>query len=466
MTAQRGARKLTVSQKPIQPEDPIPLTFYDRFVKKLEYCAHPLSLVKSNKHNLVERTSYLSDIIESLMEEDLTEDLIIPNLGIVFSIVETNLFRPLPKLSSKQVSETTTKTVSEPSTDPDWPQVYPIYRILAKMIESPALDMEVLTNWVSEQFLNNFLALFFSENEEERDWLFKILNQIYLKFQTRRKFLRKRMMDIIDDVIHEGNHLRGLKEILNVLNGIVSGFSVPLKPENIRIFRERIIGLHKSPTYQSFSIELTEIVKSFLGKDPNLVNELFKKMIVFWPFSNSNKQVAFLQEMMTCISIIPQLSLEPGTVVLLIKKLAECLKSPHFKVCDYALNCFEKPDFMSLVDSSPEVTFPILIPAIERQKEELWHETLRYSMTGLVLVLKGKNQDLYMKSIPRSTTGSEYREMKVREFREKVWSELEMRAKKLAPGLGYCNEPYRTDHIVGMHNGLDNTNNHYPDLEE
>ena len=192
-------KKFVVSQKPRKPEDPLPQVEYEIFQKKIEYCSHPLGLAKKMLINLKERKKYLSEILEPLMEEESTEDLILPNLDMLLLLVEANLFRPLSKLVFEMpISETMTKSVSEPGTDPDWPQLLPVYRIFKKLIESPVVDNQKLESWLRGSRTCRLVGLLESENEPEREYVFLILNQLMLKIPGLRSPIKACVRDIFE----------------------------------------------------------------------------------------------------------------------------------------------------------------------------------------------------------------------------------------------------------------------------
>ena len=110
--------------------------------------------------------------------------LIIPNLDEVMSMIEKNIFRPLPNVKkSLQFSETGVE--QEDEVDPAWPHLQGIYEFFLQLVINEAVDVKSLKVYVTPQFVQEFLELFDSEESVERDYLKNILHKLYAKV---RKF--------------------------------------------------------------------------------------------------------------------------------------------------------------------------------------------------------------------------------------------------------------------------------------
>ena len=56
---------------------------------------------------------------------------------------------------------------------------------------------------------------------------------------------------------------------------------------------------------------------------------------------------------------------------------------------------FEKDSFLNKIRIHSEVSYPILIPAIENQLKECWHETLKSNFKDLKQILKELDKSTY-----------------------------------------------------------------------
>ena len=106
---------------------------------------------------------------------------------------------------------------------------------------------------ISNSFIQQFLELFDSEDQRERDYLKTILHRIYGKYMILRAPVRKYVMNMILFVTYEKEEHNGLTELLEILSSIISGYAVPLKDEH-RVFAQKVlVPLHKVRGFQNFN---------------------------------------------------------------------------------------------------------------------------------------------------------------------------------------------------------------------
>ena len=97
-------------------------------------------------------------------------------------MIEKNIFRPLPVVKKANLSAAETGIdQEEEEADPAWPHLYGIYDIFLQIIVSESVDAKALKQFVTPQFIQEFLELFDSELLAERDFLKNILHKLYAK---------------------------------------------------------------------------------------------------------------------------------------------------------------------------------------------------------------------------------------------------------------------------------------------
>jgi serine/threonine-protein phosphatase 2A regulatory subunit B' len=77
------------------------------------------------------------------------------------------------------------------------------------------------------------VELFDSEDPRERDYLKTILHRIYGKFMRLRPYIKEQVMNLLLKVTYEMESHNGMTELLEILQSITQGLSVPLKPEHV-----------------------------------------------------------------------------------------------------------------------------------------------------------------------------------------------------------------------------------------
>lgn len=165
-----------------------------------------------------------------LNDQRIVTTLFIPHIELVMEMITKNIFRPLPCLRKNNitlgVSETGVET-EEQESDPAWPHLRGIYEIFLQVIVNESCDVKTLKqfitiNFIQEVFTNlifskQFLQLFDSEENEERDFLKNILHRLYAKLVPRRKMIRKAITDNFHILIHEIHKFNGASELLDIL---------------------------------------------------------------------------------------------------------------------------------------------------------------------------------------------------------------------------------------------------------
>ena len=171
--------------------------------------------------------------------------LIIPHLDDVMTMIEKNIFRPLPNCKKSNLNFSETGVEAEDEVDPAWPHLQGIYEFFLQLVINEAVEVRSLKVYVTPQFVQEFLELFDSEESVERDYLKNILHKLYAKLVPRRKMIRKAMNECFFALIHENYKFNGAAELLDINASIISGFAVPLRDEHVLQFQNIYIPLHK-----------------------------------------------------------------------------------------------------------------------------------------------------------------------------------------------------------------------------
>ena len=314
--------------------------------------------------------------------------LLLPNLDSVISMIEKNIFRPLPNIKKGGgLAFSETGIEQEEEVDPSWPYLQGIYEFFVQLILNEACDAKAIKMYITPQFIHKFLELFDSEEPNEREYLKTILHKIYAKVVPRRKMIRKAFSDTFYDLIHEKHKFNGTAEILDILAAIISGFAVPLRDEHVHFFKNIIIPLHKVQTCSMFYEQLLRCSMLFLSKDRTLAVPLLNGLLRYWPFANSVKETLFLTALQEVLEVCEIEKIE-HLIPTLFKRIIRCIAGDHLQVADRAMCLFENDHFLSILKTYREVAFPVLVPTINDLAENHWHKILQESLIALRTILK------------------------------------------------------------------------------
>lgn len=119
-----------------------------------------------------------------LQDQKSVSSLIIPNLDEVMQMIEKNIFRPLPNVKKNALGYAETGVDAEEEMDPTWPHLQGIYEFFLQLVINESVEVRALKQYVTPQFVQEFLELFDSEESVERDYLKNILHKLYAKVST------------------------------------------------------------------------------------------------------------------------------------------------------------------------------------------------------------------------------------------------------------------------------------------
>ncbi|CAI5950623.1 unnamed protein product [Closterium sp. NIES-65] len=329
------------------------------FIRKLRLCSYlfdfndPMKNVKEKeikRQTLQELVDYINSGTGKFNEvvfEDITR------------MLEINLFRPLPP-SAHAISG----TEENPTMEAAWPHLQIVYEFLFRYVVSNETDQRLLKRFIDQQFILKLLNLFDSEDPRERDYLKRILHRIYFKIMGHRPFIRKAINNIFDQFIESERH-NGIAELLEFIGSFVNGFVLPLKQEHTQSLERVLVPLHKPKCVAMYHQQLSYCITQFVEKDPKLADLVLRGLLKFWPLSNSQNELLFLEELEEILNLtqVPEFQM---VMTPLFQQIACCLSSSHSEVAVRALFLGNNDYIVTLVAQNRATILPLIFPALER----------------------------------------------------------------------------------------------------
>lgn len=256
-------------------------------------------------------------------DEEMHEQLV--------NMVSVNIFRCLPPSDRNKWNET--EGFGEDGTDLNllWQELLVVYEILLRYIVSFDNEVKIAMRFIDETFVSKLLDLFDSENAREREFLISIVHHIYRKFMGLRPFIRKVISDIFYRFIFETERHNGVAELLEFEGSVINEFTVPLKEEDKLFLSRVLIPLYKPRCYDTYCQQLSYCINQFVEKDFSLAEHVIKGLLKYWPVTNCQKEVLFLEELEEILKVTQPAEFQ-RCMVLLFRQIGRCLNSPHFQV--------------------------------------------------------------------------------------------------------------------------------------
>ncbi|KAK8342952.1 hypothetical protein V6Z12_A08G267000 [Gossypium hirsutum] len=343
----------------------------------------------------------------------------------------TNLFRVFPPNYRSITSNNGENDDDDPIFCSAWPHLQIVYDLLLKFITSSCLDAKVAKKYIDHAFILRLLDLFDSEDPRERECLKTILHRVYGKFMVHRPLIRKDISNIFYRFVFEEETHNGITELLEIFGSIISGFALPLKEEH-KIFLQRVlIPLHKPKTLGVYFQQLSYCVTQFIDKDPKLSSIVIKGLLKYWPITNSQKEVMFLNELKDILEEIDMVEFQK-VMVPLSWQIGRCINSFHFQVAERALLFWNKEHIINIIAHNRHVIFPIILPALEKNARNHWNQFV-LNLTLNVRKMFMDIDDGFFMSCLIHLKDEEAELSESAEKRKKAWERLENAANHRPP---------------------------------
>lgn len=375
---QRSSRIQTADHVQLEPlpsfSEVLPSDRPQLFVKKLKQSAVVFDFTDASADLSGKqiKAQSLQDMLEFVTtQRGAITELVYPDMVNMFA---SNLFRTIPP-SSNSLSEGFDPEEDEPVLELAWPHLQLVYELFLRFVESTDLNTSIAKKYIDQSFVVQLLDLFDSEDPRERDFLKTTLHRIYGKFLNLRAFIRRSINNVFFQFIYETERHNGIAELLEILGSIINGFALPLKEEH-KVFLSRVLlPLHKVKCLAMYHPQLAYCVVQFIEKDSTLTERVVLGLLRFWPKTNSQKEVMFLNEIEEVLDVI-----EPEDFakiqVPLFQQLARCIESQHFQVAERALYFWNNEYVLNLMGDNIQVILPIVFNSLYENSKNHWNPTI------------------------------------------------------------------------------------------
>lgn len=394
------------------------------FVKKLHLCAFDFDFTDpaSNAREKEMKRATLLELVEYVnsgqgkFTEQVSED-------VIFMLCN-NLFRSMAPMRSHDCDVFDAEE-EEPTLEPAWPHLQLVYEFLLRYVVSTDTEARHAKKHIDHEFILKLLELFDSEDPRERDYLKTILHRIYGKFMVHRSFVRKAINNVFYRFIFETERHAGIAELLEILGSIINGFALPLKEEHKVFLTKALMPLHKPKCLSMYHSQLSYCVTQFVEKDCVLADPVITALLKYWPVTNSQKEVLFLEELEELLELTQPTEFQ-HVMVPLFRQMARCISSSHFQVAERSLLVFLNNDCISgLVSQFRSVLIPIILPPLEENAQGHWNPSVHTLTCNVRKMLQDMDEQLYEQCLQQYRQQLHRRKHELEE-RDKTWEQLEL----------------------------------------
>lgn len=333
-----------------------------------------------------------------------------------------NLFRVFPPNYGSYLSGCENGD-EEPMFDPAWSHLGLVYDLLLKFVTCSSLEAKIAKKYINHAFILNLIDLFDSEDPRERECLKTILHRIYGKFMVHRPYIRRTIGNVFYAYIYETERHNGIAELLEIFGSVVCGFALPLKEEHKIFLWRALIPLHKPKQLGVYFQQLSYCITQFVEKEPKLASIVIRGLLKYWPITNSQKEVMFLSELEEILEGIT-LGEFQKVMVPLFWRIGCCINSSNFQVAERALFFWNNDQIVDLIAHNRHVILPIIIPALERNVQSHWNQSVLNSTLNVRKMFTEMDDPLFQ-ACHAHFTEEQAKVCLVAEERKETWERLE-----------------------------------------
>jgi len=339
----------------------------------------------------------------------------------IMSCVIANIIRALPPQTDDYDPEE-----DEPVLEPAWPHLQVVYEFFLRFIVSSEVNAKVAKKYADQKFCLALVELFDSEDPRERDYLKTILHRMYGKFMSHRSFIRMSISNVFYRFVYETERHNGIGELLEILGSIINGFAIPLKKEHVQFLQRALIPLHKPKCVSMYHQQLSYCIVQYVEKDADTGVPVLQGLIRFWPWSCSNKQVVFLNELEEILELVSPEQLQQVESPL-FKLIAKCLGCPHFQVAERALFLWNNEQLVNsgcLSRTYASSILPLIYGPLYKHSSGHWNSTVEGLAQNVLKMYMEYDINLYDKCSSEYFRLEEERKRKLEQAEQK-WAQLE-----------------------------------------
>ncbi|KAK8816480.1 protein phosphatase 2A regulatory subunit B [Blastocystis sp. ATCC 50177/Nand II] len=282
------------------------------------------------------------------------------------NMIAQNLFRALPDITTVVHSGGNDDDDSEVFSDPEWPHISLVYELLIHLVLSQQIDNNLRKRLIDDAFLQHLIDLFDSLDQRERECLKTVTHRIYGKLTNRRVTIRKTINNVFYQFLYEKKRHNGIAELLEILASIINGFTVPIRPEHKLSLEKSLIPLHKTHSYEDYSIQLSYCMTLYVAKDPSLSTPIVKALLRYWPYGCTSKETWFLSELEDLLELVKPEDIVPYREPL-FKRIAKCIGNTNVIIGEKTLYLWNSQTFYGITvgnDDNRRVILPIIFKSL------------------------------------------------------------------------------------------------------
>jgi serine/threonine-protein phosphatase 2A regulatory subunit B' len=390
------------------------------------------------------KTRYLQEIAEFVGKPRYFQLCEVQTFDGLFEMIKINLIRTLPPIPAIAKSVLLGDDIKDSWIDGAWPHLSLVYDVFQAFLESPQLSPAQHLKRFDSSFLIEFLSLLNSMDGRERESVKKALHTLYLRFNQLRPKLRQVLQQILITFIYEFPYFNGINELLDFYESIVSGFSVPIKAENIQFLFDVLLPLHRSEFLHVFQDNLFACIADYIDKDSTLIVGILRKLIIYWP-SSTVKGRLFITEIGQIVESMNEDQFKESAEELFLL-LGRLIEGPNFQLSEATICLWKSDIFVTFTAQFATITYPIIVPSIYRCGVNHWHTAIKNLAVSILSICMQTCPEIYDQIMKGISEIEQHQKLRY-EAEKGAWFEVAKQAEGFDNSIHIIELPLRIDEL-------------------
>jgi len=245
---------------------------------------------------------------------------------------------------------------------------------------------EEVTEFVNEEFVIQLMKLTRRSSSNEREMVLFLLHNIYSRCVHLRTTLRIHLAKHFSDFVNGSKRNRvhsGIRELLMLLQSIVSGFQTPMKPSHVNYFQEFVLPLFTTSSLEEYGQELLVCIAFFIQKERSLIMEVVRYLVDrFSVAKQTNSVLNVLADLIPCLSVEEFSKIQ----VILYAFLVSCCKHQQLEIAQAGLCMIMHPTFLERLKTNVHIAYPLLCTQLQQNAVCHWNAKVN-QMSGAIVEL-------------------------------------------------------------------------------
>ncbi|KAJ6310892.1 hypothetical protein OIU76_015583 [Salix suchowensis] len=163
-----------------------------------------------------------------------------------------------------------------------------------------------------------------------------------------------------------------------------------------------------------------------IWKEPMLGGTVVRGILKYWPATNCQKEVLFIDELEELVE-----NIDPDhyrkLALLICTQISRCLNSLNSQVAERALYVWNNEQFVKMASSMMEEVFPVVVEGVEKNLKWHWSKSVKQLTENVKTVIEEMDPDLYDRCL-KELAHREYLAGQEDIKRKENWERLELAA--------------------------------------